>query len=209
MSRRATPTRPTIPDDETVRRCLRLILEEAAETIEASVGEGDDGYGGSIKQHIDSTLKELRRLLTLAWSVKVSLPEFADGLVDLAYVTEDAAQEFGLDTEKLLGAVHAANMAKSVPCGCDHRYACGKCDSFRRITLKRPDGKVIKPYGWTPPDIAAELERQGWQNPAKPQLTPEEEVIAAARSVYGKDGILNAETINKLSQAVQRLEKSK
>lgn len=57
-----------------------------------------------------------------------------DGLCDLLYVTYGAAVEFGIDLEPFWDEVHRTNMAK----------AGGPT---------RDDGKVMKPEGWTPPDI--------------------------------------------------------
>ena len=75
--------------------------------------------------------------------VKVNLPMLADALGDLDYVVEGARVEWGIDGRPIAAAIHAANMAK----------ASGPV---------REDGKRLKPEGWTPPDIAGELRKQGW-----------------------------------------------
>ena len=36
-----------------------------------------------------------------------------------------------------------------------------KIDPHTGYVLRRPDGKVLKPVGWTPPDLAAVLKREG------------------------------------------------
>lgn len=79
------------------------------------------------------------------------LPEVADGLVDLIYVAIGAAIAFGIDLRPCWDAVHAANLAK-LGGGRDER------------------GKVVKPAGWQPPDIAGVLKDQGW--------TPDAEQVA-------------------------------
>jgi len=58
----------------------------------------------------------------------------ADGLVDMTWVVLGSAVEFGLPFDELWDAVRKANMAKNG----------GKLD---------PSGKLLKPAGWTPPDI--------------------------------------------------------
>lgn len=67
-----------------------------------------------------------------------------DGLCDLLVVTFGTIIEFGIDIAPFWREVHRTNMAK----------AGGPV---------REDGKVLKPEGWTPPDIRGILERQfGW-----------------------------------------------
>lgn len=66
----------------------------------------------------------------------------ADGLVDLIYATIGTAIAYGIDLRPVWEAVQAANMAKVGG-------------------ATRPDGKVLKPEGWQPPDIAGVLAKQG------------------------------------------------
>lgn len=75
------------------------------------------------------------------------LPGIADGLADLIYVSIGTALAYGIPLERVWDAVHAANMAKLGPDGKPIRDA---------------GGKVVKPAGWTPPDIAAIV---GWESP--------------------------------------------
>ena len=69
------------------------------------------------------------------------LVEAVDGICDLLYVTIGTAIEFGLDIAPIFDEVHRSNMAK-------------------RGGEKRADGKSLKPPGWTPPDVAGEIEKQ-------------------------------------------------
>lgn len=71
------------------------------------------------------------------------LPAIADGMVDAIYVIVGAALEYGLPIDRVWQAVQKANMAKVDP-------STGKVH-------RRADGKILKPPGWTPPDIAAVL----------------------------------------------------
>ena len=101
-------------------------------------------------------LEEFHELLEAAgyyesddWSLEkdstreFDLPAVADALADLDYVIEGARLEFGINGGPIADVVHAANMAKlGGP--------------------KSPTGKQLKPPGWTPPDIAGELRKQGW-----------------------------------------------
>lgn len=69
------------------------------------------------------------------------LPAFADGLADLIYVTCRAALIWGIDLRPVWDEVHRANTAKLG----------GE---------RTPDGKILKPAGWRPPDVAGVLSRQ-------------------------------------------------
>lgn len=69
------------------------------------------------------------------------LKGIADALGDLMYVTIGMAIAYGIDLRPVFAAIHAANMAKvGGP--------------------TREDGKILKPPGWTPPDIAEVLANQ-------------------------------------------------
>ncbi len=65
----------------------------------------------------------------------------ADAIVDSIYVLLGYAISYGIDVRPVWKAVQEANMAK-VGGG------------------TRDDGKIMKPEGWTPPDIEGEIARQ-------------------------------------------------
>ena len=67
----------------------------------------------------------------------------AQELADVVYVAYGTAFSHGIDLDAVLAEVHRANMAKFGPDG-----------SF----TVREDGKLLKPDGWRPPDIAAVLD---------------------------------------------------
>ena len=69
-----------------------------------------------------------------------------DALTDAYYYMLNAACKKGVNVSSLFGIVHAANMAKRDP----------ETGKF----LKREDGKIVKPKGWQPPDVEAEIRRQ-------------------------------------------------
>lgn len=137
------PDKPCVPDDETVRLRLRLIAEEFFELLEAGyLASGD----------IDLIVDARRTLAVLIdhGAPHVNLAKFADALADLDYVNEGARLAFGIDGGPIADAVHASNMAKLGPDG---------------RPILRADGKVVKPAGWQPPNIEAELVKQGWVKP--------------------------------------------
>lgn len=61
-----------------------------------------------------------------------------DALVDLSYFIAGMGLEMGLPMDRMWDEVQRANMDK-FPGG---------------VALRRPDGKVVKPEGWKPPDHA-------------------------------------------------------
>lgn len=70
------------------------------------------------------------------------LPGIADGIADAIYVLLGAAVTYGIYLPDIWDAVHSSNMRKI-------------------LSPSRPDGKVLKGPGWTPPDVAGILARQG------------------------------------------------
>lgn len=72
------------------------------------------------------------------------LVEIADALADLIYIACGTAVSYGIPLDKVFEEVHRSNMAKLID---------GK-------VLRRVDGKVQKPEGWTPPDIKSILIRK-------------------------------------------------
>ena len=69
------------------------------------------------------------------------LVEIADALADIIYIACGTAVSYGIPLDRIFAEVHRSNMAKLVD---------GK-------VVRRSDGKVQKPDGWTPPDIKAIL----------------------------------------------------
>jgi len=126
--------KPTVIPDVRVRLRCALIAEEFFETLEAMM---------STNYRIRALRGDLMAFIA-SGHVDVSIPELADGLADLDYVVEGTRLEFGIDGAPIAAEVHRTNMAKvGGPVA--------------------PNGKRLKPPGWTPPDIAGELKRQGWE----------------------------------------------
>jgi predicted HAD superfamily Cof-like phosphohydrolase len=66
-----------------------------------------------------------------------------DGVCDILCVTYGTAVECGFDVEPFWAEVHRTNMLK-------------------QGGPVRSDGKILKPEGWQPPNLAMLLERQMW-----------------------------------------------
>jgi len=63
-----------------------------------------------------------------------------DALIDILVVTVGAIHSLGVDAEGAWNEVMRSNLAK--------------IDSVTGKVRKREDGKVLKPEGWTPPELA-------------------------------------------------------
>jgi predicted HAD superfamily Cof-like phosphohydrolase len=72
--------------------------------------------------------------------------EQLDALIDILVVTIGAIHSAGFDAEGAWKEVMATNFAK--------------IDSETGKVRKREDGKVLKPVGWTPPNLAPFVKRK-------------------------------------------------
>ncbi len=131
-----TPSTPRVPDVDVVRLRLRLITEEYFELLEAAGVLSVEGANEQISESINAV------------SGNVNLPDLIDALGDIDYVVEGTRLCFGVDGGPIADAIQAANARKIGPGG---------------KVLRNAAGKVTKPEGWTPPDIADELRKQGWK----------------------------------------------
>lgn len=141
MVERPAPKTPQVPSDDVLRLRLRLIAEEFLELLEAALRPAM-----ADKEWVDLECVKLDvGELIAGGRFHIDMAAVVDALADLDYVIEGTRQELGVDGAPIAAAVHAANMAKMS----------GPVDE---------NGKKRKPPGWTPPDIAGELRRQGWQS---------------------------------------------
>ncbi len=69
---------------------------------------------------------------------KDDLENVAKELADIIYIVCGTAASYGIPLDVVFDEVHKSNMAKLGPDGKPNR---------------REDGKILKPDGWTPPDI--------------------------------------------------------
>jgi predicted HAD superfamily Cof-like phosphohydrolase len=68
---------------------------------------------------------------------KLDLVGIADALADIIYIACGTAVSYGIPLDKVFEEVHRSNMSKLVD---------GK-------VIRREDGKILKPEGWTSPQI--------------------------------------------------------
>lgn len=121
---------------------LRMISEEFLELLEATMP----------KVHSDNKM-ELEEVegsignMTEKWdkAYHIDYVETADALCDIMVLCVGMAVEFGIPMDRVWEEVHASNMAKVGPDG--------------KLNV-RADGKVLKPVGWKPPNVADALHRE-------------------------------------------------
>ena len=88
---------------------------------------------------IDEEVRELKKACA-----KSDLAAAVDALIDIIYVTVGAGVSWGINLRAYWAEVQRSNMAKA-PDG---------------VVRRREDGKILKPEGWTPPDIEFLLRHQ-------------------------------------------------
>jgi predicted HAD superfamily Cof-like phosphohydrolase len=125
---------PTVPSDEHVRLRAALITEEYLEVMQSLFKYPDEF--NDFRDRLGDIIRHM--------PIVVDMFDLADGLADLDYVVEGTRLEFGIDGGPIAAEVHAANMRKLGG-------------------SKNAQGKILKPEGWTPPDIEGVLKRQGWK----------------------------------------------
>lgn len=111
-------------------------------------GIGEE-YGSGDVDHSDLRIllhEDEHRELIEAFDNR-DLPAIARELADVVYVAYGTAHSLGIPLDRVIAEVHAANMRKFGPDG--------------RPIAVREDGKVLKPDGWTGPDVAAVLDENG------------------------------------------------
>lgn len=123
----ALPSSVTWPDRKVRKRCARLIIEEALETINAL------GFLVSFDQ-----LEPEHEAKPFLWPTSEShdLSAVLDGCADLRVITTATLSALGVPDEPLQQLVDQNNLSKFGP----GSYA-------------RADGEWMKPPDWQPPDI--------------------------------------------------------
>lgn len=150
------------PQEPDLHMCRELGLRVSAREIGQRLVERSWQLGrhypdSILALRIRLMMEELGELLSAIGTD--DLVEVADGLADLVYVTLGTAVAFGIDLPAVWAQVHAANMAKLLPCSDCSGPNCPACSGLG-VTAQLDKKKVMKPEGWAPPDIAGELDAQ-------------------------------------------------
>ena len=114
--------------------------EKFMRACDQTVGEFNEAQYRLYRNLIDEEVNELRQAVKFNDQV-----EQLDALIDILVVAIGAIHSAGFDAEGAWKEVMATNFAKI---GDDGKVR------------KREDGKVLKPLGWTPPNLAPFVEKQ-------------------------------------------------
>ena len=136
-----TKDKPILMTKESISFIIRMVcseLVELAQTVTDSPDEAIELVKKSVNTDINNGYKKPDEEKNL-------IADQADALADVNYYVYNCACKHGINLSSILDVVHKANMDKKFPDGTFHR---------------RDDGKIIKPDGWTEPDITAEINRQ-------------------------------------------------
>lgn len=101
----------------------------------------EEGFGKQAELYLRLIREEFDELVKAFF--ERNMVEIADGCADLKWVIEGLENTLKIPQQAVWNEVSRSNLAKI--------SASGKVE-------KRPDGKVLKPEGWTPPDIKTALE---------------------------------------------------
>lgn len=164
------PLTPTIPEVSSASY-FALIRCAASLSLAASQLQKDKSVTAL---RVRFLLEELAE--TLEGLTKGDVVEVADGLTDLLYVTIGAELAFGLPAGPLWNAVADSNLKKFPTCptckgkgcvdgsdmlGAIEEIGCPDCMGAGQYAKRDEQGKVVKPEGWAPPDIAGVLAKYG------------------------------------------------
>jgi predicted HAD superfamily Cof-like phosphohydrolase len=138
-----TPDKPCVMNNDEVIFLTKMILDETMELMATILLPKESK--NIMKQLIDDS-KDIPKEKYAQGEEYKKIADQADALVDIYYYSLNAACKKGINLSSIFSVVHGANMAKRDP----------KTNKF----LKREDGKIIKPEGWTPPDVEGEIKRQ-------------------------------------------------
>lgn len=104
-------------------------------------------YGKLVQEEATETLAAIVKLPLAGRQPTVEqVAEVADGALDTIVVCIGLLRSLGLDPQPLWNEIIRSNMEK--------------VDKATGKVLKREDGKVLKPTGWTPPDLASIVRQQ-------------------------------------------------
>jgi predicted HAD superfamily Cof-like phosphohydrolase len=125
----AVRTKPEVPPTEELAMCLRLVVEEFVEVL------GATGAPEPLRERIKRELYTWIEWQAGGVGFNVNLVNLAQELADLDFVGEGLRLSCGIPRQLVANEIARANLAK----------AGGPRDA---------NGKIRKPKGWTPPDVA-------------------------------------------------------
>jgi len=128
------PDRPRPMTKEEVKFIIRMLTDEIYE-LGVTVMEGSE----VVKWVTESVSQNLSRNVEIPTDLVETAADQADALSDVVYYSYNAAGKTGINLDLVLSVVHQANMNKR--------------DPVTGMFYRNKSGKVIKPAGWSAPDI--------------------------------------------------------
>ena len=116
--------------------------DDVAKFMYACDQNGKD-FGPQAELYVDLIIEEFKELIK-AYGDR-DMVEIADACADLKWVIEGLEHTLKIPQQQVWDEVARSNLAKIGADGKVH---------------KREDGKVLKPEGWTPPDIKSIIRRK-------------------------------------------------
>lgn len=140
---------PQLVDRELRQFRLRFLFEELQELLEGFGYEFDESLWDIFRDSKSTHLRE----------PKEDHEQIFDALIDLVYVAHGLSHLLGYPWREGWARVQRANMAKQRATRADQSERGGTWD-------------IIKPEGWTPPDIRGLLKAYGWYTENEGQESP-------------------------------------
>ncbi len=138
---RECPTEPRVMTRDEVKFLIGMMLSEIVELAQTVTDSADE----AVELVRERVAVDLKRNYVKPEDKFQLIADQADAVVDCAYYAHDAFAKTGVNLSRVFDIVHQANMNKRFPDGTFH---------------KREDGKIIKPPGWTEPNIRQEIIEQ-------------------------------------------------
>lgn len=134
--------KPTALNYKEAKFLIRMCMSELQELAQSVTSNNDEAFE-LLKESLNTIDHSKYEKLNTEDEV---IAAQVDAVVDAWYYSLNAFAKKSVNPSAVFDVVHQANLAKKDP----------KTNKF----IKREDGKIIKPEGWTPPDIVKEIQRQ-------------------------------------------------
>jgi len=137
------PEKPQLMGIKEVNFITKMVLDELLE-LHSTVSHPRNAKATMIRMLQEA--KDVPRMVVHPNKTHELIAEQGDAFVDIWYYSLNCMAKKGVNLSSIFNLVHSANMAKRDP----------QTGRF----IKRGDGKIVKPKGWRPPNVAAEIRKQ-------------------------------------------------
>lgn len=134
-------------DDKLTMLYVGLMLEEMSEALDAIPGDH-----ALMVPTLEIASNHFKRGDPIIMG-NANRKELLDACIDLAWVALGCAHAMGANVGGAIQAVTKANMSKLIDCPDCGGEGCLACTFSGKIALRDGNGKIMKPDGWTAPDM--------------------------------------------------------